>query len=67
MQGIFLLICFWLMAGVMFGSATILYHLFEYEKRWLKVLCWPYYLVIYYIHYIKYFAPDIYRSWLNKG
>lgn len=60
MQAILLLIWFWLMAGVLFCSTTLTLHLFENADWYLKVLCWPYYLAVYYIHYIKYFAPDIY-------
>lgn len=60
MQAILLLIWFWLMAGVLFCSTTLALHLFENTDWYLKVLFWPYYLVVYYIHYIKYFAPDIY-------
>lgn len=60
MQAIFLLIWFWLMSGIMFCSATIAFHLLEYEKWYLKVLFWPYYLAVYAIHYIKCFVPDMY-------
>lgn len=52
-QGILLLIWFWLMGGILFCSATIFYRLFEHEKWYLKVLCWPYYLVRYYIQYLR--------------
>ena len=60
MQAIFLLIWFWLMAGILFSSTTIVMHLFEYERWWLKVIFWPYYLVVYYIHYLKVYVPDVY-------
>ena len=60
MTGIALLIWFWLMAGVLFCSTTITMHLFENTKWWLKTLFWPYYLVVYAIHYIKVYVPDLY-------
>ena len=60
MQAILLLIWFWLMAGILFCSSTIVFHLFEGEKWWLKMLCWPYYLGVYSVHYIKTNVPDIY-------
>ena len=60
MQGAFLLIWFWLMMGCVFNTTSWLYYLYEGEKWYKKMLFWPYYLVVYYIHYIKVCVPDVY-------
>ena len=60
MQGMFLLIWFWLMTGITYCCTAMEFNLFNGEKWYKKVLFWPYYLVVYYVHYIKTCVPDVY-------
>ena len=53
MQAFFLLLWFWLMAGVLFANTMMVFQLFETAPYWQKTLFWPYFLVKYFIQYIK--------------
>ena len=49
----FLLIWFWLYAGCLYCTTMIGLHLFDEQPWWKKTLFWPYFVVVYYIQYLK--------------
>lgn len=53
MQAFFLLLWFWLMAGVLFANVVMFNKLFQTSSYWQKTIFWPYFLVKYFILYIK--------------
>ena len=53
MNGIALLVWFWLYAGCLFCTSMMGLHLFENQPWWKKTLFWPYFVIVYYIQYLK--------------
>ena len=50
---VFLLIWFWLYAGCLFCTTMMGLHLFDEQPWWKKTLFWPYFVVVYYVRYLK--------------
>ena len=53
MTAVFLLIWFWLYAGLLFTNTMTGMQLFEYVSGWKKVIFWPYYTVVAFVQYYK--------------